>query len=283
MRKWLLSVLFSNMCLILATHAYAEVADPTVKGPYAFSKVTTSLTNAGYQSAVVYLPKGEGPFPATTLCGGYSNRKEDISWLAERLASHGILTIAFTPIDPVATEAGNWAKGHVGAIETLTRESSKSTGVLAGKVDLSNLALTGYSFGGAGSLIAAKQLGTRIKAVVPMNAYRPIVSAIEAPVLFITGNKDTVALSQLVLSAFQGLSGDYPRAFANINGNDHFGPLNIGNKHQEISALVVPWLKVFVGNDAAYETYFRGEKIDQIVEDGMIFASPVDYVYLAPL
>ncbi len=280
MRKWLMSTLLGFMCLTLTTHGFAQLADPTVRGPYTFSKVTTSLTNAEYQSAVVYLPNGVGPFPATTLCGGYSNRKEDISWLAERLASHGILTIAFTPIDPVATEAGNWAKGHVGAIDTLTRESLKSTGALAGKVDLGRLALTGYSFGGAGSLIAARQLGTKIKAVVPMNAYRPIVSAIDAPVLFITGNKDTVALSQLVLSAFQGLSNDYPRAFANINGNDHFGPLNIGNKHQEISALVVPWLKVFIGNEPAYETYFRGEKIDQIVEDGLIFANPVDYVYL---
>lgn len=265
----------------LSQSFFADAPDPSEEGPYRYSIVTSGLSSSAYRSAMVYLPEGEGPFPATTLCGGYTNTKEDMTWLGELLASHGIITVIFTPTNPYSFSASTWAAGHVGSTLTLERENASLASELYGKVKVDKFALMGYSYGGAGSILAAAQLGDRTAAVVPLNPYNPTVLSVDAPILFVAGTRDTVARPALSLAAFNSIPAlDQAKAFANIKNADHYSPLNNSPFHKAISGLAVPWLKVFLEGDGRYETYFNGEKIDQVVEEGNIFAKATDYIFI---
>jgi predicted dienelactone hydrolase len=267
--------------IALSPEVFALIEDPSETGSYAVSSYTSNLSAASYKSAIVYQPQGAGPFPATTLTPGFTNSKEDIAWLGQQLASHGIITIVFTPSNPYSLDTKIWAAGHVAAIETLKKENKRSNSPLAGRVDVSSLGIMGYSFGGAGAVIAANQLKDEIKAVVTLNAYRPIAPSTNVPYLFIAGNKDNVAIASTVSRVFSSMSNAAPRAFANINGLDHYGTLSKRpSKHREISRIAIAWSKVFLAEDLSYMTFIDGPESDQLVQAGSVFARPGDYVFV---
>ncbi|RYZ51694.1 MAG: hypothetical protein EOP07_20895 [Proteobacteria bacterium] len=275
------SLFAESKSVALSHEVFALIEDPSETGSLKVSSYTGNLTAASYKSAIVYQPEGDGPFPATTLTPGFTNNKEDIAWLGQQLASHGIITIVFTPSNPYSLDTKIWAAGHVAAIETLKKENLRSGSPLQGKVDNQKLGIMGYSFGGAGAVIAANQLKDEIKAVVTLNAYRPIAPSTNVPYLFIAGNKDNVAIASTVNRVFSSMTNSAPRAFANINGLDHYGTLvKRASKHKEISRMAIAWAKIFLGEDLSYMTYVDGPEIDQIVQAGSVFAKPSDYIFI---
>lgn len=268
---------------VIAPGVVAELDDPAERGPYSVKSYTDSLNSTGYHSAIIYYPVGSGPFPATTLTAGFTNEKEDIVWLAQQLASHGIATLVFTPTTTYIADARIWAKGHVAGIATLKRENLRFDSPLQGQLDTDRLGLMGYSLGGAGSVIAANELEGEIKAVVPMNPYLPLTPTTEVPYLFIAGNRDTVAKPARVAQTFAAMSGSAPRAFANINGLDHYGTLTRGNKHKEIGRMATAWMQVYLLNDSRYMTFLNGPELDNLLDEGLVFAKSSDFVFVEGL
>ncbi|HET9240950.1 MAG TPA: hypothetical protein VFO10_27035 [Oligoflexus sp.] len=259
----------------------ATLPDPGRRGRFSVSSYTANLANRAYQSAVIYYPRdsSQQKFPATTLSGGYTNTKEYMGWLGSHLASHGIITIIFTPTNRYSFDPRIWASGHKGALAQLEMENQKTTSPIAGRVDTTSLGIMGFSMGGSGTALAVNELGTRVKAAVGLCAYNPAVLTQAVPVLHISGSSDTVAPPQLIQRSVSTSRVKVPKAFAKFSGMAHQDVVFGGSHHEEIARYATSWYKVFLANDAAYKTYLNGDELKKQLDGGRVFAQPQDYFY----
>lgn len=110
--------------------------DPGKPGPYKFQSYSdANLADTGYQSAMIYYPlDAPGARPATTLSGGFTNTKEQMTWLGEHLASHGFVVIIFTPTNNRVLDPNVWATGHKASLNKLKAENQRSGSPIAQKV-----------------------------------------------------------------------------------------------------------------------------------------------------
>ncbi len=255
--------------------------DPGLTGPYKVQSYLPPGSNKNYKSIIVYYPENsmDETLPATTLSGGFTNTKEQMSWLGQHLASHGFVVAVFTPTNPYALDARVWSVGHQASIDTLLAESDKDTSPIAGRVDPERLGLMGFSYGGAGTVLAANALGSRVRSAVTLCAFNPQTSTNPIPMLFITGTNDTVASPNRILSAFRNFSTSMPKAFAKFNKLAHGDITNGGRYHETIARYTTAWSQVFLADIPAYDTYISGEEADKQARDTTVFAKATDYIY----
>ncbi len=256
-------------------------ADPGKVGPYKVLSYTPIASDSGYKSAIIYYPSGsfDSLLPATTLSGGFTNTKEQMSWLGKHLASHGIVTIIFTPTTNTAGNAQIWANGHKASVNTLQSENKQARSPLLGKLNIRRIGVAGYSYGGAGAILAANQLPNDVAAALPLCAYQPSKPTSKIPYLFVTGTNDTIASPTLVLNAFKGTMTGQPKAYARFNRLTHFDMINGGNYQESVARYVTAWSLKFLAENDAYSTYINGEMAQKQAADKRVFASASDYIY----
>jgi len=256
--------------------------DPGVIGPFKVASFTPTTRVNGYRSAIVYYPSNslDPLLPATTLTGGFTNTKEDMTWLGQHLASHGFVTIIFTPTNPNALNAQVWANGHKASLEALKLENLKLNGPLEGRIDIDRLGVMGYSFGGAGAILAANQLGKAVRSAVPLCAYNPVTPTNPIPFMFLTGTNDTVAQPGRILSVFNRFNSSSPKAFVKLNRLGHGDITNGGKNHESIARFVTAWNQVFLAEKPAYDTWLTGEEAQKQIDNRSIFAKASDYIYI---
>ncbi len=260
--------------------AFAEPSDP---GPFRVSDFSRGLSDRDYASAQIYYPQGSDlrGLPATTLSGGLTNSKEQMSWLAKRLASHGIIAIVFTPTNKFSGSPLTWEKGHKAAFRTLIEQNRSRASAIFQMIDESRIAMMGYSLGGAGSILAAEESSYLVRAVVGICPYNPIVSSNNIAHLFITGTRDTVASPARILRSFRAMREVKTRAFAKFKDLDHLDPINFGGKHDIMARYIISWLKVYLAGDEAYEGYLSGDQLEDHLSDRRVFADPSDYIFVS--
>jgi len=260
-----------------ATKAQVPVLDTGEVGPYKVANYIDGLDSSDYLSAVVYYPTDSKRtrLPVSTLSGGFSNTKEDMVWLAWHLASHGFVVIVFTPITNNTLDPNIWATGHKGAISTIKVENGRNGSPLRNKVDLEHLAVSGFSMGGAGTIVAANELGTTIQAAVPICAFNPAQVTTTVPTLFMTGSNDVVANPISVINAYQGKkNGD--KALTNFARMSHFDVYSASPQHRNISRYMTAWYQVQLMGDQNYLSYFVGKDVADDVQAG-IFDGPTGF------
>ena len=171
-------------------------ADPSGDGLFRYDFYDQGLDSPAYQSARVYYPipteEYPGPFPATTTSGGFTNVKEDMYWFAERMASHGFIVIAFTPTNNASLNPNIWSTGHKGGITMLEEQALDSESPIFMQLDRNKLAISGFSMGGAGTILAANELGDKIKVAAPFHAFQPANATMRAATIFVSGSIDAV-------------------------------------------------------------------------------------------
>lgn len=255
--------------------------NPGLTGPYKVQSYLPSGSNKDYRSLIIYYPENsmDETLPATTLSGGFTNTKEQMSWLGQHLASHGFIVAVFTPSNPYALDARVWSVGHQASIATLLAESDKNASPIAGRVDSDRLGLMGFSYGGAGTVLAANEMGSRVRSAVTLCAFNPKTSTNPIPMLFITGTNDTVASPNRILSAFRNFSTSMPKAFAKFNKLAHGDITNGGRYHETIARYTTAWSQVFLADIPAYDTYISGEEAEKQTVDTTVFAKATDYIY----
>jgi len=264
-----------------AQESRISLVDPGKTGPYKVLSYTPKNAVSGFKSAIVYYPGEDNGtlLPATTLTGGFTNTKEQMSWLGKHLASHGVITIVFTPTSNTVGSAQIWANGHKASLETLVKEDSSRTSPLYGRINLQRMGVSGYSYGGAGAILAANQSPDLVAAAVPLSAYQPSRPVTSIPYLFVTGTRDTVASPTAVLNVFKNTSTGQPKAFARFNGVSHFDFINGGRYHESIARFVTAWTLRFLGENAEYGTYVNGDMAKKQAQDKTVFATVNDYRY----
>lgn len=255
--------------------------DPGLTGPYTVKSYLPAGSNVGYKSVIIYYPDNalDEQLPSTTLSGGFTNTKEHMSWLGQHLASHGFIVAVFTPTNPYALDARVWSSGHKASVDTLIAESDKSSTPITGRIDEDRIGLMGFSYGGAGTVLAANELGHRVRSAVTLCAFNPKTSTNPIPMLFITGTKDTVASPNRILSAFQNFNTSMPKAFARFNKVAHGDITNGGRYHESIARYTTAWSQVFLADIPAYDTYISGDEAQKQARDTNVFAKASDYIY----
>jgi fermentation-respiration switch protein FrsA (DUF1100 family) len=232
-----------------------EPQDPSLKGSYAFTSYTQGLQNGSYASAIVYYPKG---FPknkktaAVTLSGGYTNTKEQMTWIAEHLASHGIVVIAFTPTNNLTTDPAIWSRGHTGAFQKIQEESKRSGSPINNLVDSSKIGIMGFSMGGAGTLLAMDQLSGQAGAAIALCPYQPKVPTAKTPLLFVTGTADRTAVPTAVVASFEATSTGAPKALKNIQGMGHADIIRTATYRKELARSITSWLGLYLLKNSRY-------------------------------
>ena len=258
---------------------------PGKKGPYEVLSYIDNLTDPTYNSAIIYYPADPKAklIGASTLSGGFTNTKEQMSWLGAHLASHGVITIVFTPTNNQSLNPTIWATGHKGSFQKLIRENQRAGSPIQGKVDEKKIGIMGYSMGGAGTILAVNELSTAVKAAVPICAFRPVTPTAPVPILLQTGTDDTVAIPGNIETVYEAMPTTSPKALTKFSGMTHLDVTNGGPPLQQdnIAYYGTAWYRVYLGGDQRYRTYLSGDEHKKKVDAGT-FAVARDYRLNAP-
>ncbi|MCP4129689.1 MAG: hypothetical protein GY754_01615 [bacterium] len=275
-------IIYVLLVLIIAgTSCDSSIDDPESEGPYSVSSYSTNLESSSYFSARIYYPenRGEEPYAAVVVSGGYTNIKEMVSWISNRLASQGFVVLAYTPTNILGLPA-TWERGHNGGIEQLKEENSRYDSPIYGMVDTNKLGVIGYSNGGTGAVMAAST-NDDIKAVVALCPMYTSGRDIEVPTLLITGTLDFVAFPLGVKSIYNTIPSYVDKAYLNFNGMTHFdsinwGVLNIGLFHDSLSKYFVSHFKYFLNEDEDYLQYIE-EELQEDRENWVFFNTKINF------
>lgn len=245
----------SAMAAPAQPHQVVAADDPgtNLQGPGQYTWTTTTLTGDRTPVAlggIDYLvPQGiEGRLPVVTMIAGFADERGSVRWLAERLASHGILVQlidTITPIDPPNERAD-----AVVAAQQFLVESSPVRDL----VDASREGLWGYSMGGGGVLEAASRLSglDAVVAVFPWDV-NPHFPKVDAPTMVITGQDDGVAIpSWYGQPAYASLTMP-DRAFAMLAGAHH--PLPSHSTDPRLAEDTVAWMTSHLEGSAAAHAF----------------------------
>jgi dienelactone hydrolase len=237
------------------------VSDPGATGPYTVASHSEGLADAGYASAVLYVPNNAGAerLPATSLVGGYSNTKEDVVWMAEQLASHGYIVLAFTPTNNFSGDAGIWAQGHTAALRKLTAEDARQGSPIFGRVDRERLGLVGFSMGGAGTIIAANAM-PEVRAAIALCAYRPQTPSGSAALMMITGTADTVADPGAIEAAYSSMTSEASHAFLSFKDFGHGDVLRSTRFRPQLAKYMTAFYQLELAGIAGYERFLAGSE-----------------------
>lgn len=246
------------------SNSSAGLIEPTQTGEFTKCTYTENLGDSGYSSAIVYYPceTEAGPFPASTLTGGWTNEKEEMDWLGSHVVTHGYVVIAMTPVNKMGMNP-QWRNAHNAGIAKLKSESNRSGSPIAGLVRTDALQIMGYSKGGGGTLLAAHDQGAGLKTAQAIAPYMDTVnniSNIKASTIIYTGTDDAVAPPFQSLAMFSSLPKSINRTLAYFNGFGHMVWWNKGDPtaHERALTYIVSWMKVHLNGDSRYEAYLDG-------------------------
>ncbi len=180
----------------------------------------------------LYLPRRPGPAPVVIHSHGLGGSREASAYILEAVADAGFVVVALQHAGsdagllmagaPGADEVALMAAGRVGMSSDAARGrygdvpfaldqleiANRSGGLLAGRLDLSRVGMSGHSYGALSTLVASGQrvLGAkpgeqfaepRIKAAIAYSPNRPrgddpraALAAVKTPMLHFTGTAD---------------------------------------------------------------------------------------------
>jgi dienelactone hydrolase len=240
----------------------ARGADPTPasllarRGPYQVQRYTNGMRNGpAYADATMNFPvDAEPPFAAIAIVPGFVSPQSSIGNWGPFLASHGIVAMTIgtnTLFDqPPARE-----RALLDAIETIKAENRRAGGPLYQKLDLSRLAVGGWSMGGGGTLNAI-QANPELKAGMAMCPWNPGVpySRIRVPVLLFSGTLDALAAGQGP-GFYRSIPESTPKVSWEVAGADHFYANDPAGQGGWVGAYGLAFLKTFLEGDERYRQF----------------------------
>lgn len=249
------------------------------EGDYEVCSYTSGLESDSYRSARMSYPCDltDGPYPATTLTGGFTNTKEQMYWLADHLSSHGYVVIAITPTNNYSSPP-TWKTAHLGGFQKLEDENLRLQSPVMLNVALDRRAIMGFSMGGGGTLLAAGELGGQYKTAVALAPYLgvsvPNYDNIQSPIAILGSENDTLAPVTSITRYYQKLPATLTRNFSVFTNTQHSDWFLSGNETEQtkFKTLITAWLNLYLKEDQSARSYFDGADHDQQAADGWFSA-----------
>ncbi|HZM75829.1 MAG TPA: hypothetical protein VFC19_08890 [Candidatus Limnocylindrales bacterium] len=239
---------------VAADNPYQRGPDPTAAsvaattGPFAIASIRVARGN-GFGGGVIYYPTAtnQGTFGAMAISPGLNGTWSGIAWLGPRLASQGFVVfgIETNNLNDSPTSRGTQL---LAALDYLARSSS-----VRGRVDASRLAVAGHSMGGGGALDAALRRPS-LKATIGNAPYLPSnsLSNDRVPTLIYAMQNDTLVPPSRLTSLYNTVPGTTEKAYIEVAGAGHN---YIGQPSTTLARTMIPWMKIFIDNDARYSQF----------------------------
>ncbi|GIJ18545.1 lipase [Micromonospora gifhornensis] len=239
-----------------ADNPYERGPDPTrtsvatERGPFANTSVSVP-TGYGFNGGRIYYPTdtSQGTFGAIAISPGYTALfSAELAWMGPWLASHGFVVIG---IETNSRNDFDTARGTqlLAALDYLTQQSP-----VRDRVDASRLAVAGHSMGGGGALSAATRRPA-LKAAVGITPFSPSSNLANdrVPTMVISGQADTVVTPSYALDLYNSLPSTTESVYVEVAGGDH--GFMVGRSNPVMIRTMLPFLKIFVDNDARYSQF----------------------------
>ncbi len=219
-----------------------------VTGPFATASVPVARGN-GFGGGVIYHPTdtSQGTFGAVAISPGLNGTWSGIAWLGPRLASQGFVVFGIET-DNLNDSPTSRGTQLLAALDHLTRASTVRT-----RVDPNRLAVIGHSMGGGGALDAALRRPA-LRAAIGNAPHLPSgsLAADRVPTLIYAMQNDTLVTPARLTSLYNTVPATTERAYLMITGAGHN---HIGQPSTVLARTMIPWLKVFVDDDARYHRF----------------------------
>ncbi|WP_194821067.1 ricin-type beta-trefoil lectin domain protein [Micromonospora sp. S-DT3-3-22] len=239
-----------------ADNPYQRGPDPTrssvasVNGPFANTSVAVP-TGYGFNGGRIYYPTdtSQGTFGAVAISPGYNALfSAELAWMGPWLASHGFVVIG---IETNSRNDFDTARGTqlLAALDYLVQQSP-----VRDRIDPNRLAVSGHSMGGGGALSAALRRSS-LKAAVGIAPYSPSSNLANdrVPTMVFAGQADTVVTPSYATGLYNSLPATTESAYLEVAGADH--GFMVGRSNPVLIRTMLPFLKMFVDNDARYSQF----------------------------
>lgn len=229
-----------------------NLADLKKDGPYAVSSQT--VTGTGFGGGTVYTPTTAGKYALVAVCPGFVSAQSSMTQISKRLATHGFVVVAIST-KTLFDFPSSRATQLLAALKTV---STLTTGPVAGKVDVSRQAVSGWSMGGGGTLEAAGSTPGLVAAVAyaPWHTSTTKMAVNTVPAAIIGGTADTIApVASHSQKFYDVLPKTTPKLLAVIQGANHFFP---NTASEPASYTNISWMKRFADGDTRYSAFLNG-------------------------
>jgi dienelactone hydrolase len=230
-------------------------------GEYTYNSLTESggiRNGPGYNGATIYYPtNATPPFSGMAIVPGYVSAQSSIQNWGPFLASHGIVAMTIGT-NSLFDQPEDRRDALLDALITLKGENSRSGSPLLGNLDITKLAVGGWSMGGGGAQLAAR-MDTTLKAVMALcpwlnpNQLTPATLNHPVPILFFSGENDGVAppASHANVHYNYTPSSTHKMLFEIASG-DHSVANNPNGGSEYVGKIAIAWLKNFLVGDTCY-------------------------------
>jgi dienelactone hydrolase len=232
-------------------------ASASKAGPYEYDTYTSGFARPmEYGGGTIYYPTSADatpPFGVVIVVPGFTAFQSSIRGWGPFLASHGIITMT---IDTITTGdfPAQRALGLMDALNAVKLENDREGSPIKGKVDVTRLGVSGWSMGGGGTLIAAKD-NPELKAAVSFAAWGPSGGAMnKVPALMFEATADFLAAS--MSDGFYAATPETtPKMLFEVQGSSHNVANNPANHDWIIGKYGLSWFKVFLEGDERYRQF----------------------------
>lgn len=265
--------LFLTSVLWINTAAQeANIGQLEELGPYQIERYNDFPTVPQFANADIYYPKSHiqtQKFGGVAISPGFREKKENLSWWGELLASHGFAVLildtnTLNDLPEIRAEA------LIAGVNVLRSEGTRNASPLSGKIEPENMAVMGHSMGGGGALLAAQLYADQLKAAIPLTSWQPDghFSKISIPTLAIAGEVDRIADSDIhAFPHYRSLPSNVAKMYIEIkNGNHFIANTATGQNrlqpnidvHDLVGRFGIAWLKLFLDEDESYRPLVFG-------------------------
>jgi dienelactone hydrolase len=270
------------------TSASASTAGPYQTKTYAADASVRPTDAYDVTSAHIVYPVGAtAPFAAIAIVPGFVSPEASIADWGPFLASWGIVTMTIGTSNPTTgtpdTSVLPPVRGDalLDALTTIKGENTRSGSPLVGQLDLSRLAVAGWSMGGGGTLIDANT-HPELKAVFAMEPWNTDTSYPNdtVPTLIFAGTSDGLAGPPMPQNQYQSIPATTPKILYEINNGSHYvstSPTNAGTDMAPDSASTanvarfgLSWLKVYLECDTRFRPFLTVKPADSAEFDSTL-------------
>ncbi len=223
-------------------------------GPFSFESYSQGFSpGAGVTSHTVWYPvDAEPPFAGIAIVPGFVSPESSISDWGPFLASHGI--VAVTIGVPGGDQPPTRASKLMTTVDGIIAEHTRTGSPLEGKLDVTRMAVAGWSMGGGGAMIAASE-NPQLSAAIGFAAWGPRgAAANQVPALMFEATADILA-ANMSDGHYAMIPASVPKMLFEVQGSSH----NVANAPENHDGIIgrygLSWLKVFMEGDERYRQF----------------------------